>query len=51
MKKLTTCVVTVAGLIGTPALAADMGVRAHSPPPPAPIYDWTGWYAGGRRCD
>jgi outer membrane immunogenic protein len=34
-----------AALIGTPALAADMAVKA--PPPPAPVYSWTGFYAGG----
>src|SRR5205085_12582421 len=29
---------------GTPAFAADMGVP--SAPPPAPVYNWTGWYVG-----
>jgi outer membrane immunogenic protein len=33
-------------LIGTPAFAADMAVKAP-PPPPAPVYSWTGWYVGG----
>jgi len=33
-------------LIGTPAFAADMAVKAPPPSPgPAPI-SWTGWYAG-----
>jgi len=27
------------------AFAADMAVKAP-PPPPAPVYNWTGWYAG-----
>jgi outer membrane immunogenic protein len=35
----------VAGLIGTPAFAADIAVKAP-PPAPAPVYNWTGWYAG-----
>jgi outer membrane immunogenic protein len=42
MKKLVTAV-AVAGLIGTPAFAADMYVKA---PPPAPVSSWTGWYVG-----
>jgi outer membrane immunogenic protein len=44
MKKLATCVVAVTGFIGTSAFAADMGVPAA--PPPAPVWNWTGWYAG-----
>src|SRR5262245_52769899 len=43
MKRLATAI-AVAGLIGTPAFAADMGVP--SGPPPAPVYNWTGWYVG-----
>ena len=31
-------------MIGTPALAADMAVKA--PLPPTPVYSWTGLYAG-----
>jgi len=45
MKKLSTCLIAAAGLIGTPAFAADMAVKAP-PPPLAPVYNWTGWYAG-----
>ena len=50
MKKLATAIAAIA-LIGTPVLAADMGVPgpAYYPkslPPPA-IYDWTGIYVGG----
>jgi outer membrane immunogenic protein len=50
MKKLVIAS-AVAGLIGTPALAADMAVPgpAYYPksfPPPA-IYDWSGIYIGG----
>ena len=29
------------------AFGADMAVRAPLPPPPAPIYNWTGFYVGG----
>jgi outer membrane immunogenic protein len=48
MKKLLTAI-AVAGLIGTPAFAADMAVKARPtpPPPPAPVYSWTGCYLGG----
>jgi outer membrane immunogenic protein len=45
MKKLFAAIAAL-GLIGTPALAADMAVKAP-PPAPAPIYSWTGWYVGG----
>jgi outer membrane immunogenic protein len=44
MKKLAT-VIAVVGLIGTPVFAADIAVKAP-PPVPAPVYNWTGWYAG-----
>ena len=44
MKSLATSVVAIAGFIGTSAFAADMGVPAA--PPPAPVWNWTGWYAG-----
>jgi len=43
--KPATAVAAIA-LIGTPAFAADMAVKAP-PPPPAPVYNWTGWYVGG----
>ena len=46
MKKLATCVIAVAGMIGTPAFAADMAVKALPPLPPAPVYSWTGFYGG-----
>jgi outer membrane immunogenic protein len=45
MKKLATAIAAIA-LIGTPAFAADMAVKAP-PPPPAPVYSWTGFYVGG----
>jgi outer membrane immunogenic protein len=38
---LTTFVLVVSGS----AFAADMAVKA-APPAPAPVYNWTGWYAG-----
>jgi outer membrane immunogenic protein len=38
--------VAVAGLIGTPAFAADLAVKAPPPPPPPP-FSWTGFYIGG----
>jgi outer membrane immunogenic protein len=44
MRKLT-IVIAVAGLVATPAFAADMAVKAP-PAAPAPVYNWTGWYAG-----
>jgi opacity protein-like surface antigen len=44
MKKPAIAIATIA-LIGTPAFAADMAVKAP-PPAPAPVYNWTGWYAG-----
>ena len=39
-------IIAIAALIGTPASAADMAVKAPPPPPPdaAPISDWTGVY-------
>src|ERR1700758_3049509 len=46
MKKLATAIAAIA-LIGTPAFAADMAVKAPPLPPPAPVYNWTGWYVGG----
>jgi outer membrane immunogenic protein len=45
MKKLATAIAAIA-LIGTPAFAADMAVKAP-PPTPAPVpYSWTGFYVG-----
>ena len=47
MKKLATCAVAVTGvLLGTSAFAADMAVKGPLAPPPAPVYNWTGWYVG-----
>lgn len=44
MKRLLTAV-ALATLIGTPALAADMALKAPPLPPP-PVWSWTGWYVG-----
>jgi hypothetical protein len=44
MKKLATAIAAIA-LIGTPAFAADMAVKAP-PPAPAPVPTWTGFYGG-----
>jgi outer membrane immunogenic protein len=44
MKKLTTAIAAIA-LIGTPAFAADIPVKAPYAPAPA-VYNWTGWYVG-----
>ncbi len=46
MKKLAIVIAAIA-LIGTPAHAANMAVKAPPPPPTAPVYSWTGWYVGG----
>jgi outer membrane immunogenic protein len=44
MKKLATAIAAIT-LIGTPAFAADIAVKAAAPSPAA-VYNWTGWYAG-----
>ena len=46
MRKAAIGIVAVAAMIGTPVLAADMPLKAP-PPPPAPVFSWTGWYVGG----
>ncbi len=45
MKKLLIAGAALATLIGTPALAADLALKA-SPLAPAPVYTWTGFYVG-----
>jgi outer membrane immunogenic protein len=45
MKKLLISAIAALGLIGTSAFAADMAVKAP-PPAPAPVFTWTGFYAG-----
>jgi opacity protein-like surface antigen len=44
VKRLSTAIAAIA-LIGTPAFAADMPVKAPYAPAPA-VYNWTGWYVG-----
>jgi outer membrane immunogenic protein len=44
MKKILFVGAALAALIGTPALAADMALKAA--PPPAPVWSWTGFYVG-----
>jgi hypothetical protein len=44
MKKSLLSIAAVAALLGKPALAADMALKA--PPMPPPVYDWTGPYVG-----
>jgi outer membrane immunogenic protein len=48
MKMLAIAIAAIA-LIGTPVLAADLNKPVYKapPPPPAPVYNWTGWYVGG----
>jgi len=45
MRRTALSVVVLAAIVGTPALAADMALKAPPAPPPAP--SWTGWYVGG----
>jgi outer membrane immunogenic protein len=45
MKKLLIAGAALAALIATPALAADMAVKAP-PAPVAPMYSWAGFYIG-----
>src|SRR5437763_1964465 len=45
MKKLATVIAAIE-LIGTPAFAADMAVKAPPPVPTAVPYSWTGFYGG-----
>jgi len=45
VKKIFIAGAALMALIGTPAFAADMALKAP-PPPPAPVYSWTGFYIG-----
>jgi outer membrane immunogenic protein len=47
MKRLLIASATLAALIGTPALAADMPMPVKAPYNPPPAYNWTGCYIGG----
>jgi outer membrane immunogenic protein len=44
MKKTLIGIAAIIASIGTSAFAADMAVKA--PPPPAPVWSWTGFYLG-----
>jgi outer membrane immunogenic protein len=46
VKKLLIAGAALMALIGSPAFAADMPLKAP-PPPPAPVSNWTGFYIGG----
>jgi outer membrane immunogenic protein len=47
MRKLLLATTALAALVVTPALAADMAAPVYkAPPPPAPIFSWTGFYIG-----
>jgi outer membrane immunogenic protein len=46
-KALIGTAAAVALLIGMPALAADMAIKAPPAPVVAPAYNWTGFYVGG----
>src|SRR5258706_13884047 len=47
MKKLAIAFAAIAAF-SAPAFAADMPVRAPGYQPPAPVYNWTGfWVSGG----
>jgi len=46
MNKLLIGSVALAAMIAGPAMAADMPLKA--PPPPVPVFSWTGCYWGGQ---
>ena len=47
MRKLLLATTALAALVVTPALAADMAAPVYkAPPPPAPVWSWTGFYIG-----
>jgi outer membrane immunogenic protein len=50
MKKILLAAVALAAFTVAPAIAADLGRPApvyKAPPPPAPVFTWTGCYLGG----
>src|SRR3954469_4790796 len=48
MKKLLLVGTALTALFGGSALAADLRRPAYTPPPPpAPVFSWTGFYIGG----
>jgi outer membrane immunogenic protein len=46
VKNRLTGIAIAATLLGTPAFAADMAVKAPPPPPPPAVTTWTGFYLG-----
>jgi outer membrane immunogenic protein len=44
MKTLAIGIAAIVAMLGAPAIAADMALKA--PPPPAPVWTWTGFYLG-----
>ena len=47
MKRFLVGLIAIGGLMGMPALAADMAVKAP-PPAPVPVALWTGFFVGGK---
>jgi outer membrane immunogenic protein len=45
MKRALLGIAVIASALTTQALAADLPIYTKAPPP-SPIYDWTGFYAG-----
>lgn len=48
MKRISIAMTAIAALLGTPALAAELPLKAPPPPPPLPAWSWTGIYIGGQ---
>jgi len=44
MKRTISGFAVIVALLGTPALAAELSLK--TPPPPAPVWSWTGFYVG-----
>ena len=49
MKKILLTAAALATFVAAPAMAADLRAPAYKapPPPPVPVYSWTGCYIGG----
>jgi outer membrane immunogenic protein len=49
MKKLIVASIALAAWVGSPAMAADLAVKAplYKAPPPIAVFSWTGCYFGG----
>lgn len=46
MRSIAVVIAAISIVIGTPALAADMALKAPPRPQTAPVYSWTGFYLG-----